>query len=96
MAQRKQIGLVSMRMRVRFLALLSGPGIWLCHELWCRLLVWLWCRLAAVPSIRPLAWELPYAVGVALKKEREREKCIYLFIYFCPPSPYNSKVVFIF
>ena len=30
-------------------------------------LLWLWCRLAAVASIRPLAWEPPYAVGVALK-----------------------------
>ena len=30
-------------------------------------LLWLWCRLAAVASIRPLAWEPPYAAGVALK-----------------------------
>jgi len=30
-------------------------------------LLWLWCRLAAVAPIRPLAWEPPYAVGVALK-----------------------------
>ena len=28
-------------------------------------LLWLWQRLAAVALIRPLAWELPYAVGVA-------------------------------
>ena len=39
----------------------------------------LWRRLAAVAPIRPLAWELPYATGTALKKkkkkrEREREK----------------------
>ena len=31
-------------------------------------LLWLWCRLAAVVSIGPLAWEPPYAVGVDLKK----------------------------
>ena len=33
-------------------------------------LVWLWlsCRPAAVAPIRPLAWELPYATSVALKK----------------------------
>ena len=37
-------------------------------------LLWLWCRLAAVALIRPLAWELPYAVGAALKKDREKEK----------------------
>jgi len=34
-------------------------------------LLWLWCRPAAVAPIRPLAWEPPYAMGVALKKERE-------------------------
>ena len=27
----------------------------------------LWCRLAAVAPIRPLAWEPTYAVGVALE-----------------------------
>ena len=30
-------------------------------------LLWLWCRPAATALIRPLAWELSYAVGVALK-----------------------------
>ena len=29
-------------------------------------LLWLWCRPAAVALIQPLAWEPPYAVGVAL------------------------------
>ena len=29
-------------------------------------LLWLWCKPAAVAPIRPLAWEIPYAVGVAL------------------------------
>ena len=31
-------------------------------------LLWLWCRLAAIAPIGPLAWELPYATGDALKK----------------------------
>ena len=31
-------------------------------------LLWLWYRLAATARIRPLAWELPYATGVALKR----------------------------
>ena len=31
-------------------------------------LLWLWCRLAAIALIPPLAWQLPYAAGVALKK----------------------------
>ena len=43
-------------------------------------LLWLWCRPAAIALIRPLAWELPYAAGAALKsnkrkKERRKERC---------------------
>ena len=36
-AQRKQIQLVSIRMWVQSLGLLSGLAIQHCHELWCRL-----------------------------------------------------------
>ena len=34
------------------------------------MLLWLWCRLAAVALIRPLAWEPPYAASAALKKKK--------------------------
>jgi len=34
-------------------------------------LLWLWCRAAAAAPIRPLAWELPYAAGVALKRKKK-------------------------
>ena len=34
-------------------------------------LLWLWCRLAAVAEIRPLAWELPYAAPYGEKKKKE-------------------------
>ena len=37
------------------------------------MLLWLWYRLAAVAPVRPLAWKLPYATGVA-KKEKEKKK----------------------
>ena len=37
-------------------------------------LLWLWCRLAAVALIRPLAWEPPYALGVALKSKKQKTK----------------------
>ena len=37
-------------------------------------LLWLWCRLAAVALIRPLAWEPPYAMGAALKRQKEKKK----------------------
>ena len=36
-------------------------------------LLWLWCRLAAAALILPLAWEPPYAVGVALKKPKKKK-----------------------
>ena len=42
----------------------SIPGL----AQWVNDLAWLWCRQAAVAPIRPLAWETPYATGVALKK----------------------------
>ena len=32
-------------------------------------LLWLWCRPAAAAPIGPLAWELPHAAGVALKRK---------------------------
>ena len=35
-------------------------------------LLWLWCRPAATALIQPLAWELPYAMGVALKKKESK------------------------
>ena len=37
-------------------------------------LLWLWCRLAAVALIRPLAWEPPYAPGMALKSKKKKRK----------------------
>ena len=36
--------------------------------------LWLWHRLAAVALIQPLAWEPPYAAGVALKKKKEKKR----------------------
>lgn len=51
-----------MRMWVLSLALISGLRIQRCCKLQCRLL-WLWYRAAAAALIRPLVWELPYAVG---------------------------------
>ena len=35
--------------------------------------LWLWLRLAAVAPIQPLARELPYAVGVALKRPKKKK-----------------------
>ena len=38
------------------------------------MLLWPWCRPAATAPIRPLAWEPPYAMGVALEKAKRRKK----------------------
>ena len=46
-------------------------------------LLWLWWRPAAVALIRPLAWELPYATGAALKKEKKKK--------FSLTLPYSCK-----
>ena len=35
-----------------------------------------WRRPAAVALIQPLAWESPYAAGVAVKREREKKKVL--------------------
>ena len=37
-------------------------------------LLWLWLSPAAVALTRPLAWEPPYAVSVALKKKKKKKK----------------------
>ena len=37
-------------------------------------LLWLWHRLAATARIQPLAWEPTYAMGVALKRQKDRKK----------------------
>ena len=35
-------------------------------------LLWLWHRLASAALIQPLAWELPYAVYAALKRQSKQ------------------------
>ena len=69
-----------------------------CCKLWCGidhrcrldpLLLWLWCRLAPEATLQPLAWELSYATGVALKDTHARthtqntyELYLYHFAHF--------------
>ena len=45
----------------------------------------LWCRRAATAPIGPLVWELPYAVGVALKRKKNfnlATECFSAPLYF--------------
>ena len=37
-------------------------------------LMWLWYRSAAIALIQPLAWEPPYAAGLALKRQKEKKE----------------------
>ena len=37
-------------------------------------LLWLWRKPTATVPIGPLAWELPYAEGAAVKKKEEKKK----------------------
>ena len=39
---------------------------------WDPVLLWLWHSPAAAAPIQPLAWELPYTVGVALKSQKKK------------------------
>ena len=41
-------------------------------------LLWLWCRPAAVAPIGPLAWESPYAAGAdqEMEKRQKKKKCL--------------------
>ena len=71
----------------------SIPGLaqWVtryCRELWCRLqmqlgshLLWLWPKPAAAFPIPPLAWEITYAAGVALKAKKKKKKKVVIFGY---------------
>ena len=36
-------------------------------------LLWLWLRPEATAPIRPLAWEAPHAMGVALKRHTHKK-----------------------
>ena len=59
----------------------QGSGIAMSCSVGCRhgsypRLQWLWCRQAATALIRPLAWVLPCAARMALKKKKRKEKKI--------------------
>ena len=62
------------------LAALSGLRIQHCHELWCKSQTrgldpkLLWRRPETTALIGPLAWEPPYANGVALKRQKDQRK----------------------
>ena len=81
---------VSMKMWVRFLASLCVIAVSCgtrCRRGLDLALLWLWCRPATAAPIQHLAWELPYAAGAALK--RQRKKCQ----LFLNPKPLLGKKI---
>ena len=66
-----------MRLRDRSLAFLNGIAMSCGAGHRCGsdpALLWIWCRPAATALIRPLAWEPPYAMSVALEKTKNKNK----------------------
>ena len=70
-----------MRPWFQSLAFLSGLGIQSCQELWCRSKRQLRSHVAvavvwpvAVAHIQHLAFELPYALGAALKRQERKQE----------------------
>ena len=57
------------------------------------MLLWLWWRPAATALIGPLAWEPPYAMGVALKKTKKKKKFPAWLIWIFFFSLEQSKAV---
>ena len=53
-------------------------------------LLWLWHRPAATAPIQPLAWELSYATGAAVKKEKEKEEK--KMLRFIPPIVLENEI----
>ena len=55
-------------------------------------LLWLWCRPAATAPSGPLAWELPYTAGGALKRQKKKNpKNLFTFIGWQHTPPCGSK-----
>ena len=51
----------------------DAARIWCCCGCGVDVAQILWCSLAATAPIRPLAWEPPYAAGMALKKNKRQK-----------------------
>ena len=58
----------------------QGSSIAMSSDVGCRhgrsdpVLQWLWDKPAAAAPILSLAWELPYASSVSLKKQKKKKK----------------------
>ena len=80
-AQQKRIWLVLMRMQVQSLAPSVGQAFGVAVS--CDVgrqpgsdpgLLWLWCRPMAIAPVGPPAWEVTYAMGAALERQKKKKK----------------------
>ena len=55
-------------------------------------LLWLWCRPAAIALIQPIAWEPPYATGVALKSNNNNNNIAPIFLQECTEMTLRNHV----
>ena len=60
--------------------------------------LWLWRRPGATAPIGPLAWELPYAADMALKKKKKKKKPQkrVLYTYYCFLKHMLQQFIYIF
>ena len=68
------------------------------------MLLSLWCRPAAVAPVELLAWDPPYAAGVALKSKKKRKKnpikytrvyvCMYEYVIFKKRGWSSKNVIY--
>ena len=68
----------------------QGSGVAVSHSIGCRLdfdlaLLWLWRRPVTTDPIGPLAWEHPYAAGMALKRQKK-----FLNVQICVNTRYQN------
>ena len=52
-------------------------------------LLWLWHRPAAIAPIGPLSWEPPYALGMALEKDKKDKEKKFHHSYSCSATLSN-------
>ena len=83
-----------MRIWVQSLALLSGLRIWHCRKLRCRSQMRLGSCVAVAP-IQHLAWKLPYAISVAIKKKKNQGFCNHLLHNWYLEISCDCRIMFI-
>ena len=59
--------------------------------------LWLWRRPAATAPIQPLAWEPPYALCAALKRQKQKQTNKQnIYMYVCIYYEANNRVFWLF